>query len=54
VSHAEEARDRVRPVPGHPDFRSGTQTSITNTVCDLLIKMRVELVLVDEIPTNAS
>ena len=34
---------------GIPVFRQETQTSITNAVCDLLIKMRVELALVDEI-----
>lgn len=34
---------------GLPVFRSDTQTDITNAVCDLLIKLRVELALVDEI-----
>ncbi|MGR6924375.1 AAA family ATPase [[Actinomadura] parvosata] len=34
---------------GIPVFRSDTQTAITNAVCDLLIKLRVELALVDEI-----
>ncbi|WP_327374960.1 ATP-binding protein [Streptomyces sp. NBC_01216] len=34
---------------GLPVVRQETQTSITNAVCDLLIKMRVELALVDEI-----
>lgn len=34
---------------GIPVFRGDTQTAITNAVCDLLIKLRVELVLVDEI-----
>nr|WP_058041266.1 hypothetical protein [Streptomyces roseifaciens] len=34
---------------GLPVVRQETQTSITNAVCDLLIKMPVELALVDEI-----
>ncbi|WP_405884403.1 ATP-binding protein [Streptomyces sp. NBC_01384] len=34
---------------GLPVVRQETQTSITNAVCDLLIRMRVELALVDEI-----
>ncbi|MFD8385816.1 ATP-binding protein [Streptomyces sp. NPDC059679] len=34
---------------GLPVPRTETQTSITNAVCDLLIKLRVELALVDEI-----
>ncbi|MEW2471439.1 ATP-binding protein [Streptomyces sp. NPDC046994] len=34
---------------GLPIVRGETQTSITNAVCDLLIRMRVELALVDEI-----
>lgn len=34
---------------GIPVERGDTQTSITNAVCDLLIHLRVELVLVDEI-----
>jgi hypothetical protein len=34
---------------GIPVPRTETQTSITNAVCDLLIKLRVELALVDEI-----
>lgn len=34
---------------GLPVVRQETQTSITNAVCNLLIKMRVELALVDEI-----
>jgi hypothetical protein len=34
---------------GLPVARTDTQTSITNAVCDLLIQLRVELVLVDEI-----
>lgn len=34
---------------GLPVVRQETQASITNAVCDLLIKMRVELALVDEL-----
>jgi hypothetical protein len=34
---------------GIPVPRTETQTSITNAVCDLLIKLRVEVALVDEI-----
>lgn len=34
---------------GLPTSRTDTQTTITNAVCDLLIQLRVELVLIDEI-----